>query len=634
MACAACAAHVEECLRNVGGVTDVSVSLLLRSASVDYDPSVVSLEAMKSAVNGIGYDLIIDDETSVREVEQRASSVLKRRVLLAWLFAAVTMAMGMHWIDIGSRDMNNQAMLLLALASIIVCGRGFYVNCFRSALHLQATMDTLVTLSTGITFLFSSYNTFFGDATWGSIGVAWHTYFDTPTMIIAFVLTGRLLEERAKDSTSSSIRELMGIAPKTARLVEGDVDGEHTLHEIPIATIKKGDLLEVRAGDRMPVDGKVVRGESFMDTQKVYVDESMLTGEPTPVGKGQGDEVLNGTIVSQGRCVVEARLTGGDTALERIICVVREALESKSAVQRMVDKASAIFVPVVLAAAVVTFVCWMIFGGRASTAQAIMHAVAVIVIACPCAMGLAAPTALMVGIGKAAKKHILIKDVGALETLKKVDAMVIDKTGTLTIPNPNIDFTKASDLPYEERERLKDDAHEVMEELESSGVEVHLMSGDTPGAVEYWAAKAGISRFESKVLPGDKEALVRRLQGEGKTVAMVGDGINDTQALAVADISIAMGTGTDIAMDISKVTLMGDKLHALIDAIDISRRTVGMIWQNLFWAFIYNIIFIPLAAGVTMIFGVHLTISPMMASGLMALSSISVVLNSLRLNGK
>ncbi len=631
LACSQCAAHVEQCLQKVKGVQTASVSLLLRTATVDYDPATTSLAAMKNAVNAIGYDLITDDNTSVQEIECRAYRVLRRQVAGAWLFALAAMALSMHWLTIGSTDLENQALLLLALLALLTCGRQYYVAFLRNARQGRTTMDTLIALSTGITFLFSAYNTFFGADTWTPLGIANHTYFETTTMILAFVLTGRLLEERAKDSTASSIRQLMGIAPKTAHLVVGDSDAEHTLREIPIGTIRKGDRLAVRAGDKIPTDGIVVRAESFMDSATVYVDESMLTGEPTPVGKSSGATVLAGTLVSQGHCIVEARVAGGATAVSQIVSVVREALESKAAVQRLADKAAAVFVPTVLAVAAVTFVCWCAAGGVAAVAQALLHAIAVLVVACPCAMGLAAPTALMVGIGKAAKQHILIKDVAALERLSKVDAMVVDKTGTLTIANPHIDFTK-TDLPPSQRETLKPNAPALLAALAAEGIEVHMMSGDTEEAVAYWAAQLRLHHYRSRVMPQDKEALVRQLQQQGHRVAMVGDGINDTQALAAADVSIAMGSGTDLAMDIAQVTLLADDLLALHKAVLLSRRTVRMLWQNLFWAFIYNIIFIPLAAGVPALWGASLTLTPMVASVLMALSSLSVVLNSLRLN--
>ncbi len=630
LACVNCAAHVEECLRALPGVHEATVALLLRQATIDYDPSITSLAAMKSAVNAIGYDLIIDSGTSVIAVERRAYSILKRRTLGAWLLALAVMALAMRWVALPT-DMSHQLMLLLALAAIIFCGRPFYAAAYKNILHGRATMDTLVTLSTAITFLFSAFNTFWGAAAWGARGMAWHVYFEAPTMILAFVLTGRLLEERAKDSTATAIRELMGIAPQQARLVVGDSGEAYELREIPIATIRRGDYLDVRAGDKMPVDGTLVAAESFMDAEKVYIDESMLTGEPSPVGKGMGAAVLAGTIVSQGQCIVEAQQTGETTAVERIIAVVRAAVASRSAVQRTIDKVSAIFVPAVLAAALLTFILWWALGGSAALPQALLSAMAVLVIACPCALGLATPTALMVGMGKAAKKHILIKDATALETLTKVDAMVIDKTGTLTIPNPNIDFTQ-TDIPLTLRETLKAHAAATIAALEREGIAVYMMSGDSADSVDYWAAQAGITRYQSRVLPQDKHALVAQLQQQGHTVAMVGDGINDTQALATADISIAMGTGADVAMDIAQVTIMGTDLAALADAITLSRRTVSMIKQNIFWAFIYNIIAIPLAAGLPLAIGLEWSISPMVASALMALSSISVVANSLRLN--
>ena len=405
-------------------------------------------------------------------------------------------------------------------------------------------------------------------------------------MIITFVLTGRALEERAKKSTASAIRALMGLAPKTAHLVNGD----QTV-DVPIATLERGDIIEIRPGEKMPVDGTVTTGEA-------YIDESMITGEPTPALRQNGDKVFAGTIVKQGSLRFRAMAVGADTMLSQIIKMVQEAQGSKAPVQRVVDKIALVFVPVVLGLSVLTFILWYAIGGSGQLPHAILSAVSVLVIACPCALGLATPTALMVGIGKAAQKNILIKDATALENIRKVDALVIDKTGTLTVPNKDVDFT---------------------------------MSGDKDEAAKYWADKAGIKHYRSKVMPQDKEDMVRQLQAEGKHVAMVGDGINDTQALAAADVSIAMGKGTDIAMDVAQVTLMGTDLRRIPDAIRLSRATVGMIKQNLFWAFIYNVICIPLAAGLPYVFGAEWQITPMWASALMAFSSISVVLNSLRL---
>ena len=626
MACSSCSANIEKKLNTLKGVNSASVSLPGRSALIDFDPQVISLEKMKAEINALGYDLVIDKETSVEEIEKREYVLLKRKTVLSWLFSIAVMCVSMRWIDLGSRDIANQVALLIALANMLYCGRQFYVSSFRQLRHGSANMDTLVALSTGIAFLFSAFNTFWGDAVWASRGVVWHTYFDASVMIITFVLTGRLLEEKAKDGTASSIRQMMGMAPKTAHIVDGD-----KIEEVPLSTIEVGDILEVRPGEKVPVDGEVIWAESFMTADAAYVDESMITGEPTPAEKKKGAKVLAGTIPSQGKFRMRARQVGEDTALAHIIKMVQEAQGSKAPVQRIVDKAALVFVPVVACIALVTFLLWWLIGGNSALPQAIMSAVAVLVIACPCAMGLATPTALMVGIGKAAQKQILIKDAAALESLRKVDVLVTDKTGTLTIPNKDIDFTKADNLPFEERETLKPNAREAMDELQKKGIEVYMMSGDKDEAARYWAEKAGIKHYHSKVLPQDKENLVRKLQAEGKRVAMVGDGINDTQALALADVSIAIGKGTDVAMDVAQVTLMGDDLSAIPEAIQLSRNTVRMIWENLFWAFIYNIVCIPLAAGLLYAFGIDWQITPSWASALMAFSSVSVVLNSLRL---
>ena len=626
MACSSCSANIEKKLNTLKGVNSASVSLPGRSALIDFNPQVISLEKMKAEINALGYDLVIDKETSVEEIEKREYVLLKRKTALSWLFSIAVMCVSMRWIDLGSRDITNQVALLIALANMLYCGRQFYVSSFRQLRHGSANMDTLVALSTGIAFLFSTFNTFWGDAVWASRGVVWHTYFDASVMIITFVLTGRLLEEKAKDGTASSIRQMMGMAPKTAHIVDGD-----KIEEVPLSTIEVGDVLEVRPGEKVPVDGEVIWAESFMTADAAYVDESMITGEPTPAEKKKGSKVLAGTIPSQGKFRMRARQVGEDTALAHIIKMVQEAQGSKAPVQRIVDKAALVFVPVVACIALVTFLLWWLIGGNSALPQAIMSAVAVLVIACPCAMGLATPTALMVGIGKAAQKQILIKDAAALESLRKVDVLVTDKTGTLTIPNKNIDFTKADNLPFEERETLKPNAREAMDELQKKGIEVYMMSGDKDEAARYWAEKAGIKHYHSKVLPQDKENLVRKLQAEGKRVAMVGDGINDTQALALADVSIAIGKGTDVAMDVAQVTLMGDDLSAIPEAIQLSRNTVRMIWENLFWAFIYNIVCIPLAAGLLYAFGIDWQITPSWASALMAFSSVSVVLNSLRL---
>ena len=650
MACSACSANVEKMLNSLEGVNNASVNLPGRYALVDYEPDKISLEEMKRQINSIGYDLVIETGRSVDEIQKREFCLLRRKTVLSWCFAVAVMCLSMGWIDVGSKDLSNQLSLILAVLNIFYCGSSFYSSAFRQLRHGSANMDTLVTMSTAVSLLFSAFNTFLGDSVWSSRGIEWHTYYDASVMIITFVLTGRLLEEKAKDGTASSIRKLMGMAPKTAHIVEiqerrvaegenikeeikdeGKIIKEEIVREVPISTIVYGDILEVSPGEKVPVDGIVTWASSFMKDDAAYVDESMITGEPTPVEKRKGSKVMAGTIPSQGRFRMKAKQVGESTALANIIRMVQEAQGSKAPVQRIVDKASMIFVPVVAGISLVTFLAWWIIGGSAFIPQAILSAVAVLVVACPCAMGLAIPTALMVGIGKAAEKHLLVKDATALENLRKVDALVIDKTGTLTIPNRNIDFTKADNLPFERRETLKPNARAAVSELQSRGIDIYLMSGDKDEAVAYWAGKAGIKHWQSGVLPKDKGCLVIKLQSEGKHVAMVGDGINDTQALALADVSIAIGKGTDVAIDVAQVTLMGDDLNVLPEAVDLSRRTVRMIWQNLFWAFVYNIISIPLAAGALHLFGIDCQITPMWASALMAFSSVSVVLNSLRL---
>ena len=633
MACSVCSANVEKKLRSLKGINSASVSLASRTALVDYNPDIISLEDMKREISNAGYDLVIENDRSVEEINRREFTLLRRRTLASWLFAILTMCFSMGWIS-HTGSFANQICLLLTLANLLYCGKQFYVSAWKQLLHHTANMDSLVALSTLIAFLFSTFNTFFGEMVWGARGIEWHTYFDASVMIITFVLTGRCLEEKAKDSTASSIRQLMGMQPKTARLVTREkMEGtnDYKMEEVPISTIRIGDMIEVRAGEKIPVDGVVTQAESFMTADAAYVDEAMISGEPTPAMKKAGDNVLAGTIPSQGKLRMRVKQIGENTALAHIIRMVQEAQGSKAPVQRIVDKAAVVFVPVVAAIAFFTFLVWLIVGGNEALPQAILSAVAVLVIACPCAMGLATPTALMVGIGKAAQKQILIKDASALENLRKVDALVIDKTGTLTIPNPNIDFTRQDQLSLQERESLKPHAKEAMTALRQEGIEVYMMSGDKEEAARYWAQEAGIGNYHSKVLPGDKQALVKTLQQQGKRVAMVGDGINDTQALALADVSIAIGRGTDVAMDVAQITLMGDDLMALPDAVVLSRKTVGMIWQNLFWAFVYNIVCIPLAAGALHIFGIDFQITPMWASGLMACSSLSVVLNSLRL---
>lgn len=619
MACAGCAANVERRLNELNGISSAAVNFAARTALVEYDPKVITPQMMKEEIIKAGYDLVIDEDESVAAIERHAYSQLLRRMAASWVFAALTMGISMRWLNVGSTSAANQTMLIIALVNIAYCGRVFYVNAWRQLMHKTANMDTLVAMSTLISFLFSVFNTFWGDSFWGSRGIENHTYYDASVMIITFVLTGRVLEERAKSSTASAIRALMGMAPKTAHLINGD-----SIDEVPIAALGSGDIIEVRAGEKVPVDGSIITGET-------YIDESMITGEPTPARRSEGDKVFAGTILKQGTIRFRAEATGDKTMLAQIIRMVQEAQGSKAPVQRVADKIARVFVPAVLCLSLITFILWYAVGGDSQLPRAVLSAVSVLVIACPCALGLATPTALMVGIGRAARNNILIKDATALENMRNIDAIVIDKTGTLTIPNKDVDFTKADSLTLDQRETLKPGAREAMQMLHEEGVEVYMMSGDKEEAAKYWADKAGITHWKSRVMPQDKEDMVRKLQSEGHHVAMVGDGINDTQALAAADISIAMGKGTDIAIDVAQVTLMGTDLRRLADAIKLSRQTVGMIHQNLFWAFIYNVVCIPLAAGLPYIFGAHWQITPMWASALMAFSSISVVMNSLRL---
>ena len=622
MACAGCSANVERRLKAMDGMKSVAVSLPGRTAMVEYDESKVTPADMKKVVDAAGFELIIDEETRVDTIEKNSYRLQLRRMAVSWVLALLTMAVSMGWLAVGGRDAANQTMLIIALANMAYCGRQFYANAWRLLVHSSANMDTLVAMSTAISFLFSVFNTSWGEQFWGARGIEWHTYYDASVMIITFVLTGRCLEERAKKSTASAIRSLMGLVPKQAHVVSmGEVC------DVPLAAVAKGDIVEVRQGEKVPVDGVVSEGEGG-------VDESMISGEPLLVGKHAGDRLLAGTIVREGCLRFRAEQVGSETVLANIIRMVEEAQGSKAPVQRFVDKAALVFVPCVLLLAVLTFVVWMVVGGEAMLPQALLSAVSVLVIACPCAMGLATPTALMVGIGKAAQRGILVKDATAVEQLCRVNAVVIDKTGTLTVPNKDINFKLADDVAVDQRERLKPHAADAVALLQERGVEVWMMSGDKEEAAAYWAGKTGIKHWKSRCMPQDKENMVRSLQTEGKCVAMVGDGINDSQALALADVSIAMGRGTDVAMDVAQVTLMGDDLRRIPEACQLSQRTVGMIRQNLFWAFIYNIVCIPLAAGLPHVFGINIQITPMWASALMAMSSVSVVTNSLRLKYK
>lgn len=719
MSCAVCAGNVESTVQALSGVEKASVNFAAGTLTVTYNPSVITLEVMQAAVQAAGYDLIVEAEDPVAMQEEKARmhyKILRRNTIGAWTLSIPLALLGMVFMHV---PFGNWIMMVLALAIMIFFGRSFYVNGVRHALKGKANMDTLVALSTSIAFLFSLFNTLC-PGFWLGKGLEPHVYYEASGVIIAFVLLGKLMEERAKNSTSSAIKGLMGLQPKTACLV---TDGRE--EEVPISNLQVGNVVSVRPGEKIPVDGTLLQGSSS-------VDESMLSGEPIPVEKNAGDRVLAGTINQKGAFTMEATSVGGTTVLAQIVQMVQSAQGSKAPVQRIVDKISGIFVPVVVLLSFLTFVCWLVIGGESYFSYALLSAVSVLVIACPCALGLATPTALMVGMGKGAEQHILIKDAFALENLCKVDTVVLDKTGTLTegvpvvtdsywISDDNIRYLDVlytaeqksehplasailcwleesgakvceaenfesltgrgvriqvegvtywvgsqglldifqAGIPEKVRkqigqwqedgqsvvfygqetrllavlaisDRIKPTSAEAVKELKKQGIEVHLLTGDGVRTAERVAATLDIGYYKAEVMPNDKEEYIISLQQQGKKVAMVGDGINDSQALARADVSIAMGKGTDIAMDVAMVTLITSDLLLLPGAIRLSKQTVRLIYQNLFWAFIYNVIGIPLAAGV--LFPINgLLLNPMLASAAMAFSSVSVVLNSLRL---
>ena len=719
MSCAVCAGNVESTVQALSGVEKASVNFAAGTLTVTYNPSVITLEVMQAAVQAAGYDLIVEAEDPVAMQEEKARmhyKILRRNTIGAWTLSIPLALLGMVFMHV---PFGNWIMMVLALAIMIFFGRSFYVNGVRHALKGKANMDTLVALSTSIAFLFSLFNTLC-PGFWLGKGLEPHVYYEASGVIIAFVLLGKLMEERAKNSTSSAIKGLMGLQPKTARLV---TDGRE--EEVPISNLQVGNVVSVRPGEKIPVDGTLLQGSSS-------VDESMLSGEPIPVEKNAGDRVLAGTINQKGAFTMEATSVGGTTVLAQIVQMVQSAQGSKAPVQRIVDKISGIFVPVVVLLSFLTFVCWLVIGGESYFSYALLSAFSVLVIACPCALGLATPTALMVGMGKGAEQHILIKDAFALENLCKVDTVVLDKTGTLTegvpvvtdsywISDDNIRYLDVlytaeqksehplasailcwleesgakvceaenfesltgrgvriqvegvtywagsqglldifqAGIPEKVRkqigqwqedgqsvvfygqetrllavlaisDRIKPTSAEAVKELKKQGIEVHLLTGDGVRTAERVAATLDIGYYKAEVMPNDKEEYIISLQQQGKKVAMVGDGINDSQALARADVSIAMGKGTDIAMDVAMVTLITSDLLLLPGAIRLSKQTVRLIYQNLFWAFIYNVIGIPLAAGV--LFPINgLLLNPMLASAAMAFSSVSVVLNSLRL---
>ena len=721
MHCAGCANNVEKTVRKLPGIVDASVNLATNTLSVSYEADKLAPGEIRAAVLSGGYDLIIEEENLKEERREEAQHQhyrkLKMQVVGAWVFAVPMLLLSMVFMHV---PYSSEIQLLLTLAVMILFGGSFYTGAWKQAKLGRSNMDTLVALSTSIAFLFSAFNTFFPEF-WYSRGLEPHVYYEASVVIIAFVLTGKLMEERAKGNTTAAIKKLMGLQPKVARVLRNGIE-----EEILIDQLQVDDLVVVRPGEQIPVDGVLAEGDSF-------VDESMISGEPIPVDKKKGDKVLAGTINQRGSFIIKASQVGSETVLARIIRMVQEAQGSKAPVQRIVDRVTGIFVPVVLGIAVLTFVLWMGIGGTEYFSYAMLSAVSVLVIACPCALGLATPTALMVGIGKAASQHILIKDAVALEQMRKVNVVVLDKTGTLTEGHPTVsgwlwaqtqeecfknvllaaelksehplagaivaslkDEEKVVPAPLESFESIigkgikvvfegdlfwvgshkllkdfdavvtdvmadmlvqyesegngiiyfgrrnqllaiiavtdpvKSTSAEAVKELRRQGIDICMLTGDGQRTALAVAGKLGIDRFVADALPDDKEDFIRELQLQGKTVAMVGDGINDSQALALADVSIAMGKGTDIAMDVAMVTLMTSDLLLLPKAFDLSKQTVKLIHQNLFWAFIYNLIGIPIAAGI--LFPLNgLLLNPMLASAAMAFSSVSVVLNSLSL---
>jgi len=722
MSCASCASSAQSMLENTPGVVNVAVNYANTSAQVEYIPTITDAQQLKAALQGIGYDLMIEESEEAKDeleaVHRRQFETLKKRTLASIALAAPLMVIGMFFMYL---PYANYIMWALATPVVLVFGKQFFMGAWKQARHRSANMDTLVALSTGMAYLFSVFNTLFPQF-WESRGLEAHVYFEAAAVVIAFILLGKMLEEKAKGNTSSAIKKLMGLQPKTVTVIQ---EGDHQM-EMPIASVKVGDTLLVKPGEKIAVDGAVRSGNS-------YVDESMISGEPVPVEKKPGEKVFAGTINQKGSFQFRAEKVGGDTVLAQIIRMVQEAQGSKAPVQRLVDKIAGVFVPIVILIAVLSLVAWVVLGGDNSFTQGLLAMVTVLVIACPCALGLATPTAIMAGVGKGAENGILIKDAESLELAKKVNAVVLDKTGTITEGKPevvaikyqegaaeqeisNLLFTleQQSEHPlaeavvrflkpqnpqplvlthfesitgkgvkgsYEDKEyflgspallqqehistdpalqqaaeewlskaqtvvwladaqkalaavaiadKIRQTSVAAVQELQQAGIEVYMLTGDNPHTAKAIAAQAGIQHYKAEVLPAEKAGFVKALQQEGKVVAMVGDGINDSNALAQADVSIAMGRGSDIAMDVAKMTIISSDLTKIPKAIKLSKHTVATIRQNLFWAFIYNVIGIPIAAGVLYPINGFL-LNPMIAGAAMALSSVSVVSNSLRL---
>ncbi len=721
MTCASCALSSESILKSEPGVINAAVNYANATAQVEYVPTVTDPHKLKAALQAIGYDLMIDESEEGRdqltELHKQKAETLKKKTIGAILLTIPTAVIGMFYMNI---PYANYIMWALATPVVLMFGRQFFVNAWKQASHRSANMDTLVALSTGVAYLFSAFNTLYPEY-WHSKGLHAHVYFEAAAGVIAFILLGKLLEERAKSNTSSAIKKLMGLQPNTVTLVH---DGGHQM-EMPIAKVKVGDRLLVKPGEKIAVDGTVSEGNSF-------VDESMISGEPVPVEKKQGEKVFAGTINQKGSFQFIADKVGGDTILAQIIKMVQQAQGSKAPVQRLVDRIAAIFVPIVIVIAILSLIAWVLLGGENGLTQGLLALVTVLVIACPCALGLATPTAIMAGVGKGAQNGILIKDAESLELAKKVTAIILDKTGTITEGKPVVTdilwlnnddsslpvlaslenasehplaeavvkhFGKVQYLPVHQfqsitgfgakahvgksmfhagnasllktnnisiaahlessaakwlneaktviyfadekqalaviaiADKVKETSIQAVQQLQASGIEVFMLTGDNPSTAKAIAAQVGISHYKAEVLPAHKADFVKELQQQGKVVAMVGDGINDSNALAQADVSIAMGKGSDIAMDVAKMTIISSDLSKIPQAIKLSRYTVTTIRQNLFWAFIYNLIGIPIAAGI--LYPVNgFLLNPMIAGAAMALSSVSVVTNSLRLRSK
>jgi Cu2+-exporting ATPase len=721
MTCAACAVSVESMLKSTAGVKDAGVNFANQTAWVEYNPAITTTTDLQKTVRSIGYDLVIDEANSdeIKETAQKDHyKSLQQRTIWASVLSVPIVIIGMFYMDL---PYGNYISMALTLPVIGWFGRSFFINAWKQARHGKANMDTLVALSTGIAFVFSAFNTI-NPGFWHARGIHPHVYFEAAAVIIAFISLGKLLEERAKYNTSSAIKKLMGLQPKTVRVL---VEGKE--QELPVSGVLTGHIILVRPGEKIPVDGMVTSGSS-------YVDESMITGEPVPVQKQRDTKVFAGTVNQKGSFQFQAQKVGSDTMLAQIIKMVQEAQGSKAPVQKLVDKIAGIFVPVVIGISLLTFVVWLIAGGDNAFTNALLTSVTVLVIACPCALGLATPTAIMVGIGKGAENNILIKDAESLELAYKVNAIILDKTGTITAGKPLVsqmnwlagreNDTTLKQILYsleiqsehpladavinelkkgsitagqvthfesitargvtgiygEERyyagnKQLVDenkiaiddkmlqlaellqkqantviyfaDQHQVLaiiaiaDEIKASsakavhqlinmGIDVYMLTGDNEQTAAAVAAATGITHFAAAMLPAEKADFIKQLQQQNKVVAMVGDGINDSHALAQADVSIAMGKGSDIAMDVAKMTLITSDLQSIPKALVLSRKTVRTIRQNLFWAFIYNLISIPLAAGV--LYAVNgFLLNPMIAGAAMALSSVSVVTNSLRL---